>query len=176
MKALTLYNPWAALIARGHKTWETRGGWGRQAVNYLDQRIAIHAGRECSTPMDLNNLPAARAIADALGTWDWPSLPRGAVVATARIVEVFNIVHLPEMDGDRLVLEGVRYRRMGRAGDAVQGITELVLEPGQEHFGHYAPGRWLFRLEEVRALGTPIEARGYQRFWDWTPPNLAAVA
>ena len=43
MKALTLHQPWASLIAEGPKTVETRS-WSAPAW-VIGQRIAIHAGK-----------------------------------------------------------------------------------------------------------------------------------
>ena len=80
MRAITLWQPWASLIAYGIKTRETRS-W-RFPVRMLSERIAIHAAKR---PYDLEggfNLPLllpAEAF-DEHGT-----LPRGAVVATARL-------------------------------------------------------------------------------------------
>ena len=44
MKALTLYQPWASLIAVGAKTIETRG-YRPPSTLKLGERFAIHAGK-----------------------------------------------------------------------------------------------------------------------------------
>lgn len=72
MKALTLYQPWAQLVADGRKRIETRS-WGTLYRGLL----AIHAARG-----GLDTALAAKAGYDA-GT-----LPRGAVVAVAELRDV----------------------------------------------------------------------------------------
>ncbi len=44
MKAITIWQPWASLIAMGHKTIETRTH--DRFKSLVSQRIAIHAGRK----------------------------------------------------------------------------------------------------------------------------------
>lgn len=34
-------------------------------------------------------------------------------------------------------------------------------------FGDYSPGRFAWKLENVRPFPEPIKARGYQQLWDW---------
>ncbi len=66
MKALTLWQPWASLIADGRKTVETRPrAWGFEGV------VAVHAG-----------LHVDREACLRFG-YDPDTIPRGAVVAIA---------------------------------------------------------------------------------------------
>ena len=51
MKAITLHQPWASLIAEGIKTIETRS-WA-PSREIIGQRIAIHAAKRKSTEEDL---------------------------------------------------------------------------------------------------------------------------
>ena len=76
MRALTLHQPWASLIADGRKTVETRS-WA-PPVALLGERIAIHAGMMGSR--------------DARDDWyqDFP-LPRGCVVCTAVLADMGQI-------------------------------------------------------------------------------------
>ena len=79
MKALTLWQPWASLVAAEVKRSETRS-W---RTNYRGP-IAIHAAKFMPAKLD----PLWRiAVEDRLhGSLD--SLPRGAIVAFARLVEI----------------------------------------------------------------------------------------
>ena len=43
MRAVTLYQPWASLIALGHRTTETRSWPAPRSL--VGSRIAIHAGK-----------------------------------------------------------------------------------------------------------------------------------
>jgi hypothetical protein len=79
MKAISLWQPWATLIALGHKQVETRH-W---PTNYRGP-IAIHAAKR---PLQEEE----RDILDMLGDWhgirlEEEELPFGAIVATARLV------------------------------------------------------------------------------------------
>lgn len=75
MKALTLWQPWASLIALGYKHYETRS-WKRNSL--IGQRIAIHAAKRPpkDLPYDLSH-ELAKLDLDPLG------LPLGAVLGTA---------------------------------------------------------------------------------------------
>jgi activating signal cointegrator 1 len=43
-----------------------------------------------------------------------------------------------------------------------------------DSFGDYTPGRWAWRLEDVRSVDPPIPAKGRQRVgWEWTIPEGA---
>lgn len=46
-QTITLYQPWASMIAQGHKTIETRGH--RKFAKLVGATIAIHAGRKFDT-------------------------------------------------------------------------------------------------------------------------------
>ena len=79
MKALTLRQPWASLVAAGAKRWETRS-W---ATRYRGP-LAIHAAAGWR-PVDVAHVPWPAAL--AMRVEDWERLPRGTVVAIAELVE-----------------------------------------------------------------------------------------
>lgn len=140
MKALTLWQPWATLIAAGLKRYETRD-WPTRYRGPL----AIHAGRRCAELEVCGEiwdaLPASyRLKFGQLLPWiDW--LPRGAVVAVAELTHCYRM-------SDEFV---------GR-----QTALERAL-------GAWVPGRAAWRLVDVRALAEPVPARGKQGLWDWHP-------
>ena len=78
MRALTLYQPWAILIAELLKHFETRR-WRPPEVQ-IGQRIAIHAGKVADAWFRKSPL-----VTRALGT---ETLPSGAIVALAVLVSV----------------------------------------------------------------------------------------
>lgn len=132
MKALTLWQPWASLVAHGLKTYETRS-W---ATNYRGP-LAIHAGlrREMPDDMDWSVLPAALKLDIERGT-----LPRGAVVALARLVGCYE------------------------CGPRIGGA--FVPPSAEEDYGDFSPGRYAWALEDVRPLTTPVALRGARKLWD----------
>lgn len=76
MKAITIYQPWASLIALGEKEYETRG-W---AVRWTGE-LAIHAGkrRDQEVEADFNLLEVRTAFARH-GIFSIDQLPFGAVI------------------------------------------------------------------------------------------------
>jgi hypothetical protein len=80
IKAISLWQPWASLIAAGLKRHETR--------HWLTQyrgAIAIHASKT------LDRAGAPDALCDAVFGLDWrDTLPRGAVIATAELTQVHH--------------------------------------------------------------------------------------
>ena len=80
MRALTLWQPWASIVASGVKLIENRP-WAPPA-KLLGERIAIHAGMRWDQPSD-----------DKYMELRWPGdpvylrgeVPQGAVIATARV-------------------------------------------------------------------------------------------
>ena len=80
MKALSLWQPWATLIAIGAKRYETRS-W----LTSYRGLLAIHAAKRPIVGTELN--PAIRAVLDHHGTPP-NDLPLGAVLCVVRLVEV----------------------------------------------------------------------------------------
>lgn len=76
MRALSLYQPWASLIAEGYKTCETRAR--RAPKNAQGEVIAIHASKTEDTDFRLND----EEVVHALGK---DPLPKGTIVAVARL-------------------------------------------------------------------------------------------
>lgn len=83
---LSLWQPWASLIALGLKTIETRTDPAPQAI--LGTRVAIHASR-LSKEQVFRWLESQypEAAAQILGGKTYAELPTGLVLATARLAE-----------------------------------------------------------------------------------------
>ncbi|MFC4305773.1 ASCH domain-containing protein [Cohnella boryungensis] len=139
MQAITVWQPWATLIALRIKRFETRG-W----LTKYRGPLAIHAAKH----VDLN---ASRedAIRSVLSEYGFTSdnLPTGAVVATAVLNDCVKSV---DTWTDGYILENGVY----------------VYSPEYE-FGDFTPGRFAWELTEVAALQKPIPAKGKQRIWNW---------
>jgi hypothetical protein len=156
MRAITVTQPWAGLIAAGVKLVENRP---RPIVKREDfgQPFAIHASRVIDESVyasirriapDIASDAAHDLIFGAGPTWYRLSRITSAVIAVATI--------------DRLVTEETippSFRK-----------PELMLDPSQH--------RWFFGpigyvLRDVRALATPVPCRGWQGFWT-LPDDVAA--
>lgn len=153
LKALTLTQPWASLMAIGAKTLETRS-WG---TTYRGP-LAIHAGRTyqaiggkkhylaiCAQPQLYAALARAGLVPMRYERDALLALPRGAVVAIGALLDCVRIGH------DTITR---------------QGMCLPPAEP-ERSFGNYAPGRyaWVFQLHTV--CDVPIPARGAQGLWEW---------
>lgn len=183
MRALTLWQPWASLVAGGVKTIETRSWPAPSAA--VGQRLAIHAAVR------------APAIRTKVGAWTvfrahgvgpltlgrsgnvtpegQPSaleLPVGAVIATARLAACVPMVEFGA-DGSEGYDGGPACWEQDGAWwldpDPLEaGATRLTEISEQVPYGDFAPGRWAWLLEDVVSLPSPIPARGAQRIWHWT--------
>ena len=147
MKTLTLYQPWASLIAYGVKTIETRS-WGPPRW-LVGQRVAIHAGKRVVAPQSLNP-ETRRAIADCYGEQWLEEIPKGAVVATAVLA---NALKVKASDGRQVTLWGA----------SATGPVDA------DPYGDFGPGRWLWFLQDVFPYSSPIPAVGRMGLWDWYP-------
>ena len=160
MKAITLTQPWATLVAIGAKRIETRS-W---PTKYRGP-IAIHAAK--GFPGWAKRFCEASLVCDALG---WPkmgaitqesldrsaqlirSLPLGQVIATARLVDCLP-VDLIELYSSRATL-------------SPGAIWRGTLSEQERAFGDYAPGRYGLLLEDVRPI-EPVPAKGALGLWEW---------
>ena len=147
MKALTLCQPYATLVALGYKTFETRGYDTRYRGPLL-----IHAGRTLTYVGGKRGLretcerePFRRVLTDA-GLADPNDLPLGVVVAVVDLVETFE-----------------------SSGSPPQGAPETEVA-----FGDFAAGRYLWELHRVRRLAEPLAACGHQQLWN--PPASVSLA
>jgi len=85
MKAITLHQPWATLIAHKEKYIETRG-W---ETKYRGE-IAIHAGKKID--YEACEQPQIKEVLAKHG-YDFKELPTGVVVATTSIFDCVQIVN-----------------------------------------------------------------------------------
>ncbi len=176
MKALTVRQPWASLIAVGVKTIETRS-WRTEYRGPL----AIHAGQH--RPVE----------GEEVGGWWWGwdfdhgvivnqnayprfeeyPAPLGAVVAVANLVDCVPIeVVLPKAD----VAPGTRQYKASHDRVTIHPLAPAApafrWENGGGHdvaaqlaFGDFTPGRWAWLLGDVRPLPEPMKVKGAQGLW-----------
>lgn len=167
MKALSLTQPWASLIAFSVKRIETRS-WG---TNYRGP-LAIHAAKGMPRPafdmcFEEPFLTTLRA-AHLLGPSD---LPRGAVVATCRLVDCLPILAKP--NGHACVAPDDEGLIRAWTGPQLFASTKAKLQVGgmtTEHeaaFGDYTPGRFGWVLDDIQPLHEPVPARGSLGLWNW---------
>ena len=153
MKALTLHQPWASLIAHGVKSIETRS-WAPPRA-FIGQRVAIHAGRRIIRS-GLSRCVWNRAC-QLYGPGWWNEIPAGAVVCTAALADARRVLAFDDKHGESVQVSS------SLAG--IDGMSSVVTDS----FGDFEVGRWLWFLEDVRPLNPPLSAVGHQGWWDWEP-------
>ena len=154
MPALTVWQPWASLIAEGFKPFEFRR-WPAPA-KLVGRRIAIHAGARPMKPKEVRDLlaqmrcehpnPALDVACIPLleqAMKDPKSIPTRAVVCIATL-------------GEPVSPSGIR-ARFANDSDRDQEFS------------------WGWPMLDVQRLTPPIPASGAQGFWSWrTPSEIAA--
>lgn len=140
MKAITIHQPWATLIALRLKVFETRG-WPTKYRGPL----AIHAGKKID--LEAYEEEPIKSMLAKYGYWA-DNLPTGAVIATSELKDCLKSV---DTWTDGYVLE--------------KGV--YVYSPEQE-FGDFTPGRFAWELSNVQRLTEPITAKGQQGLWNWS--------
>ncbi len=173
MRAITVRQPWASLIAAGAKTIETRP----RPTSYRGP-VLIHAGKTWNR-QDLAGVLPALVTGGPHGPRLRHSLPLGAFVAVANVVDcvkVYDFGRCPERPGlyieDAMTAEGrslwlCRLRLDG-------GIDNLDRIEAQRPYGDYTPGRFALLLEDVTRLPEPVPAKG-QRAIPWRVPEDVAA-
>ena len=162
MKALTIRQPWATLIALRQKQIETRG-WSTRHRG----PIAIHAGKArpepgeqigdfmvCSYDGDLYLQTACVAY----------ELTLGAVIATVQLVDVVpteRVAFVPDRQG---FFKGRSWVRGAEAPGVEIGVRALETEL---QYGDFGPGRYAWLLEDVQFVLPPREVPGRQGLWEW---------
>lgn len=166
MRALTIRQPWASLIALEQKRIETRSF----ATKYRGP-VLIHAGASATkSELEFENDEVVRRVV-AGEKWDDPALdaplPRGQVLAVADLVDVITTTTLDQ------VMQAHPRPMVRYPGGAVR------LGRHERSFGDYAPGRegWVF--DNVQRLSNPVPAAGKLGLWipplDVLMPTLAQV-
>jgi hypothetical protein len=167
MRAITLTQPWATLVAIGAKCIETRS-W---STPYRGP-IAIHAAK--GFPLGAQNIARSEPFASVLreaGFISPSELPRGSVVATARLVDVLPIQSKPA-GGHCVAPDDEGLMRVWHPTElaGVKGHYSDITTEHEALFGDYStPGRFGWVLEGVEALPAPVPARGALGLWTWQP-------
>ncbi|MNO23015.1 ASCH domain protein [compost metagenome] len=146
MKAITIIQPWATLIALGEKRFETRN-W---ATKHRGQ-IAIHASKKINKAACRE--PEIKAALARHG-YTVDNLPTGVVLAVTELEECWEVSRC--LRGD-IVLEK----------DGGNTMREDPISKNEEAFGWYDPGRYAWEMADVRRLPEPIPAKGQQGLWNW---------
>jgi hypothetical protein len=142
-RTISLWQPWATLVAIGAKHFETRSWAPKMAQGSL---LAIHAAKR---PVNMDDFSddAMTAVLDTLEEHghEFSALPHGAMLCVCRLGEV---------------------RRT-----EVLGYCHAPDYPECE-FGDFSAGRYAWELNDVAQFAEPIPARGMQGLWWWWPEGM----
>ena len=144
MRALTLTQPWASLVAIGAKRIETRS-W-RTAYRGC---LAIHAAK--GFPRWAKNTADGLRFAEELGPGP---LPLGVVIAECRLI---SCIPTRELQSNGVI-----------PVDYLAGCGDFYMSDSERLFGDFTPGRWAWLLADMKPLAQPIPAKGAQGLWEWT--------
>ncbi len=151
IKALTIYQPFASLLAVGAKKFETRS-W---KTSYRG-RIAIHAGaKSFEAVMRMyfpigSDLDDGKKFAKEMQRFVNPSnLPLGAIVAVADLVSCW------------------RMYRTGSVVFCMRNGEPFYPSEREKLFGGWADGRFAWELQNVKLLDNPVKIVGHQGLWNW---------
>ena len=138
MKAITLHQPWASLIACNAKLIETRS-W-QPSKGLIGQRIAIHAGKQIIHIPDHTYPDYNIAVRAHLGT-DWPDkLPTGAIVAIATLTKARQINSPTDLPtGDELLFGEYGYLRWMWFLSDVRVIEPPIATRGYQGLWNWEP-------------------------------------
>lgn len=173
MRAISLWQPWASLIAAGLKPFETRH-WAPPR-NLIGQTIAIHAAKKIDRDaaefaehlvFGGEGDELARKLSESWrsesgnfeeGKFGDAYLPIGCVVAIARLDAAFQ-------------LGGCAQGTAKPAASVIQRMTSRPMPPCfsvcYDKFGDYSPGRWAWLLSDVKPVNPPAPAKGAQGFFE----------
>jgi len=152
MKAITIIQPWATLLALGEKRFETRS-W---ATRHRGQ-IAIHAGKKVDRRI-CREEPFRSVLAKHGYTAD--NLPAGAIIAVTSLQDCYRVTRPCGEEG--VVWLEANGRKL--AWDP----AKLEAREEQEYvFGDYREGRYAWEMADVQLLERPIPAKGMQGLWNW---------
>ncbi len=191
MKALTIRQPWASLIAAGVKTIETRS-WSTRYRGLL----LIHAGKHeprrhveevegwvYDQGLSDSGLGPGEIITASFDNQHRHPAPLGAVMAVAKLVDVLptgcsGCRGLGWSEDENWSSpnwwrpgDGPRPQREPREGLVPCGFCS---EGEWDHpwsstdqipLGDFTPGRYAWLLDNVRPLAAPVSAKGKQGLW-----------
>jgi hypothetical protein len=145
MKAISLWQPWAWLVAIGAKRFETRS-WSTNHRGF----VAIHAASRWDRR--LQHLAHSEPFKKYWTRRDVDN-DLGAIIAVAWL--------------DNVMRSEVAAKLI-RLGD-----FKRILINEELAFGNYTAGRYAFEFEDVARTAEPIFTRGYQKIWN-LPEDVAA--
>lgn len=161
MKALTLWQPWASLMAFKNgprKRIETRS-WSTKYRGDIVICAAKSFNAQSRQAIDGHMFRQAFRYHGV----DPKVLPRGAALCKVRLLDCIKAEHLLHDDASNEIAV-LREEYLGVRGiddpDAMQWIYEFA-------FGNYAPGRFAWLTTDLEVFDKTVPVIGHQGLWNW---------
>lgn len=164
MKTLTVWQPWASLIAIGAKPYEFRS-W-KPPAGVVGQRIAIHAGARPVKQAEVRDLLSR--LAD---TQKPPCLHADEALPLLRALRD-GFDHRPMFDEGEpftVPLSHVLCTAVvgpGKRGDECAAEFGFAAGNDSDREGTF---NWGWPMLGIEAVVPPVPARGAQGLWEWKP-------
>ena len=155
MKTLSILQPWASLVAHGHKKIETRS-WN---TKYRGE-LLIHASAS----------PVSKIIKKMpLSFWDLikevglltPDLPFGAIIGKVNLVHVVESSYC--FSGNEFEIEDFSKDSTGNR----YPVRKWDISEQELAFGDYSPGRFGWLLSDPVLFDKPIPCKGKLGIWNF---------
>ena len=163
MKAITLWQPWATLVADGVKDKETRSrSPASMGLPYwwCGQQLAIHAAKAAPKTLQhggINGRTYDRMV-ESYG-YQWQDLiPRGSVLATVTLSCAHPVQGVVDTATGLQAVFPLSHELCSQCGRRL-----VAVDP----YGDFSPGRWIWMLTDLKKLDVPVPAQGHQGIWQW---------
>lgn len=159
---ISLWQPWASLVAWDEKHIETRSWKYRGGLPCV---MAIHAAKKWSR--DLAAMCEDEPFASAIDrhVQDERDMPFGAIVGVVRLVECVATNFIPIVRGGDFSFPGM----------SCLAAKYLMNFPNERAFGDYSVGRYAWAFDQRLFLEEPIPMVGHQGIWQWNDPPADVV-
>ena len=155
MYAISLWQPYAQLIADQVKRAETRH-W-KPPDWLIGDRIAIHASKRQPTRREMKEvfpIEIHKEMTQRYGASWSKAIPYGSLVAIAQLEGFIEITSLSEQG---LIAKGfLTTQEFDRTPDCIHPV---------DPFGDYSIGRYIWQLNDIYKLGSPVPEIGQQGWW-----------
>jgi len=162
MKALTIAQPYASLIACGEKQIETRS-WP-PSLHLIGETIAIHAARPDALRILQNRIErdaAEQALGSPFQAWH-DRLTFSAIICTVTVAGVYQIEDYDPRSHELTLTENQIVGSPPRSG-----FYDVA-------FGYFKPGMWAWLLTDIKQVGPYPHPRGQLRLWNWNEEHSRA--
>lgn len=174
MRALTVHQPWAALIAARVKTIETRS-WpasyrGPLAIHAAKRRPEEHLQVGTWT---VGHTPDGHWSAVDNDSGQTIELAFGVVVATCTLVDIVPVDYSADIRRDGGAWPPARPVCIcdHQLGTLVYLDSQPYPYPQEASYGVFTGGRYAWLLDNIQPVATPVAAKGHPQLWEWD--NLA---